>query len=107
MIPEGYKRVSATVSDKTYQQLDYWSSKKGISINEFLNEAIARAIAWENKDYPIPTMEQARLNQLIDVVHILASNQKSLEQVVTEGFDSLLGLVRGDNYLLENDDGEI
>jgi len=52
-------------------------------------------------------MEQARLNQLIDVVHILASNQKSLEQVVTEGFDSLLGLVRGDNYLLENDDGEI
>jgi len=46
MIPEGYKRVSATVSDKTYQQLDYWSSKKGISINEFLNEAIARAIAW-------------------------------------------------------------
>ena len=107
MIPEGYKRVSCTVSDKTYQQLDYWSSKEGISVNEFLNEAIDLMIRFKNKDYPLTTMEQQRLNQLVDGFAILASNQKSLENIITSGFDSLLGLVRGDNYLLENDDGEI
>ncbi len=107
MIPEGYRRVSATVSDKTYQQLDYWSSKKGISMNEYLNDAINLMIRWENKDYPLTTMEQERLNQLIDRLAVLASNQKSLESMVASGFESLTGLVRGDNYLLENDDGEI
>ena len=64
-------------------------------------------IAYENKDYDLPDLEQARLNQLIDNMAVLSSNIHSLENVITSGFDSLLGLVKGDNYLLEHEDGEI
>ena len=104
---ENTKRVTATVTDKTFQQLQYWADKKGISINQYLNEAIDSAIAYENQDYPLPTLEQARLNQLIDCITSLESNTKSLEAIVTAGFESLLKLTKGDNYLLEHEDGEI
>ena len=101
------KRVTATVTEETFKRLEYWSSKKGISINQYLNEAIDKAIAYENRDYPLPTLEQARLNQLIDIQAQLSSNIKSLESVVVSGFDSLLGLTRGDNYLIEHQNGEL
>lgn len=101
------KRVTATVTADTFERLQYWADRKGISINQYLNEAIDQAIAYENKNYPLPTLEQARLNQLIDQMAILSSNVNSLEKVVVSGLDSLLGLTRGDNYLLEHEDGEL
>ena len=55
----------------------------------------------------LKTLEQARLNQLIDAMAVLSSNVKSLESVVTSGFDSLLVLTKGDNYLLSHQDGEL
>jgi len=104
---EDTKRVTVTVTSETFERLKYWADKKGISINQYLNEALDTAIAYENKDYPLPTLEQARLNQLIDVISVLSSNIKSLEGVTTSGFDSLLGLTRGDNYLSERQDGDL
>ena len=104
---ETAKRVTATVNEETYQRLMYWAEKKGISINQYLNDAIDMAIAYENRDYPLPTLEQARLNQLIDNMASMSSNVKSLENIVTSGFDSLLKLTGGDGYLLDNEDGEI
>lgn len=101
------KRVTATITSEMFERLQYWSDKKGISINQYLNEALEKAIAYENQDYPLPTLEQARLNQLIDAMAVLSQNVKSMEAVVTSGFDSLLGLTRGDNYLLDHEDGEI
>ena len=91
-----------------YERLVYWADKKGVSINQYLGDSIARSIAWENQDYPLPTLEQARLNQLIDQMAVLSSNVKSMEGVLVSGMDSLLGLTRGDNYLLDHqEDGEI
>lgn len=104
---ETSKRVTATVTDETYQRLVYWAGKKNISVNQYLNDAIDKAIAYENQDYPLPTLEQARLNQLIDNIAAMSSNVKSLEAVITSGFDSLLKLVNGDSYMFEQDDGEI
>lgn len=101
------RRVTVTLTPDMYQQLSYWAQKKGISINQYLFDAIQKSIAWENQDYPLPTLEQARLNQLIDAMAAMSSNVKSLESVVVSGFDSLLGLTRGDNYLLEHEDGEL
>ena len=43
----------------------------------------------------------------MDLVTGLSSNIKSLEDVTVSGFDSLLGLTRGDNYLLEQEDGDL
>ena len=61
----------------------------------------------ENLDYDLPTLEIARLNELVDQVAALAKNSANLERVVTTGFDSLIGLTRGDNYLLDDEDGEL
>lgn len=101
------KRVTATITEDTYQRLCYWAEKNGISINQYLNEAIDMKIAYENKDYPLTTLEQARLNQLIDGQAVLSSNIKSLESVILSNFEALLGLTRGDNYLFEHEDGEL
>lgn len=106
-VRKGARRVSVTVSDEEYEKLKYWSDRNELSVNEYILEAIERQIRYENGDYDLPTLEQARLNQLIDIITTLSYNQKSLEDTVIAGFDSLLGLVKGDNYLLRDEDGDI
>ena len=101
---EGTKRVTATLQDEEFARLEYWAKKKGVSVNEYLRDAIMLAIRWENKDYDLPALEIKRLNQLVDGFATLSSNVNSLEKVLVSGLDSLLGLTRGDNYLLEHQD---
>ncbi|MFD8609514.1 hypothetical protein [Streptomyces sp. NPDC059631] len=89
------------------QRAEYWADKRGFSsVNEYVAEAVAEKIRRENLDYDLPTLEIARLNQLVDQVAALAKNSANLERVVTTGFDSLIGLTRGDTYLLDDEDGE-
>lgn len=84
--------------------VEYWAAMKHMSKNEYIVWAIQHAIAWENKDYDLPTAEIQRLNQLVDAMTSLSSNVRSLEDMTQAGFDSLLGLTRGDNYLLDEDE---
>lgn len=99
-------RITATVPNEMYEQLLYWSSKRGISINQYLYDALEHAIAWENQDYPLPTIEAARLVQLVDIVSGLKADINNIHKVVDSGFSSLLTLTKGDNYLLDDtDDG--
>lgn len=76
-----------------------------MSINEYLKLAIRRSIAFENKDYDLPTAEIARLNQLRDMVVSMSQEFSSLEDIIINGFDSLLGLAKGDNDYLREEDG--
>lgn len=99
-------RVTLRLTDKDYGRLTYWAEKAGMSVNEFVPTILDRWIDIENGNYQLPTLEAARLNQIIDVVLGLSSNVQSLESVVISGFDSLLKLTKGDNYLLEHEDGE-
>ncbi|NUR01535.1 MAG: hypothetical protein HOY79_34905 [Streptomyces sp.] len=90
------------------QRAKYWADKRGFSsVNEYVAEAVVEKIRRENLDYDLPTLEIARLNELVDQVAALAKNSANLERVVTTGFDSLIGLARGDNYLLDDEDGEL
>lgn len=100
-------RMTLRLSNDDYERLQYWAARRQMSGNEYMEEALRQAIKRENWDYDLPTAEIARLNQLVDVVTNLSSNIKSLEDVTVSGFDSLLGLTRGDNYLLEHEDGEL
>lgn len=100
-------RLTLRINEDDYQRLQYWAARRGISANDYMIEALYAQIRRENGDYDIPTAEVARLNQLVDLVTGLSSNIKSLENVTISGFDSLLGLTRGDNYLLEQEDGDI
>lgn len=107
MIKSTNHRVTATIPEELYQQVTYWSAQHQCSVNEYLRDAIEGAIKRENGDYDLPTLEQQRLNQLVDAITVLSSNVSSMEQIVISGFDSLLGLTRGDNYLLEDEDGDL
>lgn len=97
-------RITVRVDNDLDERLKYWADKKGISKNQYILEAIEETIRRENLDYDLPTLEIARLNQLIDVVTLLSSNIENLEDIVIKSRDSLLQLTRGDNYLLEDDD---
>lgn len=92
----------------TNQRLDYWRKKRGLaSDNEYIALAVEEKIARENGDYDLPTLEIQRLNQIIDEMRANSTNLANLERVVTSGFGSLLGLTRGDSYLLDDESGEL
>ena len=95
-------RVTAVIDDDTLKQVQYWADKKEMSINEFVRYAIDLTIKRCNGDYDLPTLEQARLNQLVDEIKILSFNAANLEHIVTSGFDNLLRLTRGENYLMDD-----
>ena len=101
------KRVTATVDLKTFERLNFWADAEGVSINQFLNEAIDLAIDFKNHRYPMTTIMEARVNQLVDAVERNTSELRALSRTAVSGFESLVGLTRGDNYLLENESGEI
>ncbi|MDX3019987.1 hypothetical protein [Streptomyces acidiscabies] len=90
------------------QRAAYWADRRGFSsVNEYVAEAVAEKIRRENLDYDLPTLEIARLNELVNQVAALAKNSANLERVVTTGFDSLIGLTRGDSNYLLDEDGEL
>ncbi|MCB5280350.1 hypothetical protein BJQ89_00072 [Arthrobacter sp. ES1] len=100
-------RVAVRLRQDTDQRARYWADKANISVNEYISEAVEEKIRRENGDYDLPTLEIARLNQVIDQMASLSTNVANLETVTINGFDSLMGLTRGDNYLLDDEDGEI
>ncbi len=102
---ESDKRVTATVDSNTYDKLVYIAEKKNISISELLREAIDLEIRYDNEDYyPLAKLEAQRINQITDHLAILSSNVANLEKLTIEGFNSLINLTKGDNYLYEDDD---
>lgn len=100
-------RVNVRIHPDTLERVRYWAEKRGQSANEYIVNATEAAIARENGDYDLPTLEQQRLAQLIDAFTGLESEISSLKDIVTKGNDALLGMVRGDNYLTDDDDGEL
>ena len=105
--PDARVRRAVRLRQDTDQRASYWADRENISVNEFIAEAVEEKIARKNGDYDLPTLEQARLNQLIDQMASLSTNVANLQSVTTSGFDALMGLTRGDNYLLDDEDGEI
>lgn len=102
------RRVALRLDSKTYERVLYWAGVQDVSANEYIAAAVEAAIARENGDYDLPTLEIARLNQMLDEVKALSTNVGSLEQVVVNMSQSIIGLAKGDNYLFdEAEDGEL
>lgn len=101
------KRLSMRWYEDDYNKLVYWSEKFDMDMTEFLVTAMHHYIKWKNGDYDLPTAEMQRLNQMIDAVHNLTVSHEHLEQSVINGFDAMLGIIRGDNYLIEKEDGDL
>ena len=104
----GRKGMFIRLDTDDKQRAAYWAGKRGFSsVNAYVAEAVVEKIRRENLDYDLPTLEIARLNELVGQVAALAKNSANLERVVTTGFDSLIGLTRGDNYLLDDENGDL
>lgn len=106
-MPTKKPRISVTVDDKTQERLQYYADKHKMSISEYVGLAITKQIEHETSDFDVPNLAIQRLNQLIEAVGVLSSNIEQLEHTSISGFDSLIGLTRGDNYLLSDDNGEL
>lgn len=100
-------RVAVRLHPDTNERVRYWASKHNVSANEYIVSAVEAAIRRENGDYDLPTLEQARLGQLIDEMHSLSSAVTNLATLNISGFDSLLGLVKGESTYLGDEDGEL
>ncbi len=102
------ERVFTRLSRDEKQRAEYWADRREYdSVNEYIAEAVAEKIERENLDFDIPDILTARINQVIDELKAVSTNTANLERVVTMGFDSLIGLTRGDNYLLDEENGEL
>lgn len=104
---EDRKRVTSRFADTDYQRICYWAEKHELSVSEYVHDAVLLAIAHENQDYDIPDILVQRLNQVISGQENILSNVDGLAEVVESSMSSLLSLTRGDNYLLDDDDGTL
>lgn len=101
------KRLTLRFDKKDAERLEYWAGENQLSLSAFIVLMLDTWVDIKNGNYELPTLEIQRLNQLIEQITVLSKNVSSLESVTISGFDSLLRLTRGDNYLLEDEDGEI
>lgn len=104
---EPTRRITATLPESEVKQIEFWAEKQDLKVNDFIREALEFRIRWLNKDYDLPPMEIQRLNQLIDGQQVLSRNVQELEKVIISGFESLIGLTKGDSYLMDAEDGEV
>lgn len=100
-------RLTVRLDDSDYEKIAHWANKEGRSVSEFMAEAALFRINYMLMDYPLAPLEVQRLNQLVDIIAGLSSNVHNLERVVTSGFDSMVSLTKGDNYLLDEDGSDV
>ena len=105
--PKNTVRVSLRLDEDTHERLKYWSARKQVSLNTYILDAIDLMIAYENGDYDVPTALMQRINQLTGTVMAVQSSMDNLTTVTINGFDAIVGLARGDNYLAQEEDGEL
>lgn len=101
------RRIALRAHPDTLERAEYWAKRAGVSVNEWIVEALEERIDRINGNYDLPTLEIARLNQLVDNQRAMTANVANLERVVVSMSESILGLARGDNYLMDDEDGEL
>ena len=95
------RRITATIDADMMERVRYWADRRGGSASEYVARAIEAAIRRENRDYDLPTLETQRMNQLVDHMESLSSDVRNLSRIVTDGFDSLTSMTRGDSYFTD------
>ena len=100
-------RLTIRISEDDFQRVKYWADREDESINDFVKDSIIHYIGFMNHDFDISSAWIQRMNQLIDSISILSSNQENLEKVIINSIDSLLEIAKGSNYLLDEESGEL
>ncbi len=105
-VAKGNARIWATVDEKTKALVDYWADQKGITGNAFVRDAIYLAIDFENNNFPMTTITESRIAELIDAVNGLSANQATLEETIKNFINMMIQMTKGDNYLMDNYDSD-
>ena len=106
-VAKGNERISVTVDAKTKARVDYWADQKDITVNQFVKDAIYLAIDFENNNFPMTTITESRIAELIDAVNGLSANQATLEETIKSFINMMIQMTKGDNYLLDDYDSDI
>ncbi|WP_145142308.1 hypothetical protein [Paenibacillus sp. Y412MC10] len=85
----------------------YWAEMFEMDETELMMRAVRHYVGWRNQDFDLPTAEIQRLNQLTDAMQNLVSSNERLSNTVINGFDAMMGIMRGDNYLIEPENGDL
>lgn len=103
-------RLTLRIDDVTKRNAEFWanhSSAGAMSLNEFIVDAVEEKIARLSGH--IPDMDNIvvnRLNQMQDSFDGLRSDINNVQAVVVNGFDSIVAMGNGGNFLLDDfDDG--
>lgn len=107
MINAEYRRIVVILRPDLLKQLEYWSKKQNMTINEYLGRALDMYVAFEKSDHAIPNKRIKRLNTCTDSVETLRKSIGTLQNAINEGFDNLLILTRGDNAFCQEFDGDV
>lgn len=91
----------------TVDKVKHWAEREGVTESEYMALAVEEKLARAVGDFDVPNLAVQRLNQIVDELKAVATGQQSLIDVTTTGFESLLGMARGDSYLLDPESGEL
>lgn len=109
MSDEDTVRLTVRVDRATHERMRFWAEKSGAgSVNAWLIEAALEKISRHNGHIPdAGNLVLNRLGQLIDLNKSMQIRLDNVEAIFNEGIDSLLTLARGDNFLMDEIDGDL
>lgn len=98
-VKPGHRRKELVMPDNDLQLIEYWANRQNMSVSEYLVAASRLYIKFINQDYDLPTMEQQRLNQLIESNAQVVAQLAQLEASVRNTSAVILRATNGRNYL--------
>lgn len=101
------KRITFRVSEDDVSKIDHYAEREGLTRSEFMYAAVEYYMKWINSDYDLPRAEIQRLNQLVDGFNSLTKAVENNTNVTLSGFDGMMNIYRGDNYLDQKESGDL
>lgn len=101
-IKPGYKRKEISLPKDVIDKIAYWADNRDMTFSEMVDASTSLYIKFINEDYDLPTLEQRRLNELIESQYRIADELKQLQQTVMNTSAVLLRTTNGSNYLSDS-----
>lgn len=86
-----------------HTQIQYWANRRGVSMADYVTDAVTTAIGRENGDYDLPTLEMQRLARIEAVVVSLSHDVNNLNDSTRTSLDTLINLTRSSNYFTDSE----
>lgn len=104
---ENAMRVTVTLSNDMLVKLGYWAQKHGITINQYIADAVAFSVKKNADGYKTLTQECERVNKCCELILKTNKAVSGMNKTIISGFDTLLSVTRGYNMFLREEDGDI